>query len=76
MVLIFEISKPAIANTPVVGNSETEWSIVWMWFAVRWLKIPYHVFAMTAMDWQGHDGERLTSINEVENHFRITRGGE
>jgi len=69
MVLIFEISKPAIAKTPVVGNSETEWNIVWMWFAIRWIKIPYHIFAMTAMDWLGENGQRFTTIDRVESYY-------
>ena len=78
MVLILECSRPAVIwGKPEYYSVDREAGIVWAWFAIRWLKVPYHRFVMEKEEgvapysW-GKGGKKIIhSLKEIEEKYGI-----
>lgn len=71
MVIVFEISRPAIAKIPKVDNGPWECRVCWLWFAFSWVKIPYHELVMNARPVMS-DGKVFTDPDKMVKHYEPT----
>ena len=65
MTIVFEIGKPFIKK-PTRWHTDISSGLGWLWFAVRYIRIPYPQLVMRAHDFVV-DGVRYESYEALKN---------